>query len=492
MRGSAVADPDEQTPPADPPPVEEPSPPSAIGFAMRAYWVWPALLTLVGAGWRLGTPALWSDELATWGAVRLDWGPLLRLSGQVDAVVAPYYVVEKLWTGVAGTSPVALRLPSVLAMAASAALLAVLGARVADRWVGLVAGLLLAVVPVTSRFAQEARPYAFVVFFAVLATLLLIRLVERPGVRTGLPYALTVALVGGFHLIGLLLLLAHAVVARQRLAAWALWAGLGVLPVLPLAWYGYRQSGQVSWIPPAHLHTVLAAPRDLFVDGAVAGAVIALALLSFARRWRVLLLVSWALVPLVTLAVVAQFTPLFWPRYLTYTVPAWVLLAALTVGRLARGRAVAVLLAVALLGAPSQTSIRTADGHAQGTAAAGTLIADNFQAGDGIAFSLLESAPWVPRDLVSRYVPEQRRPRDVFAVGPQRTDGHLAARECTDLTACLDQADPPRLWIVRMRTQPDPLHGLGTAKEDLLRSRYHLSGLWFVSGLTVALYARTG
>ena len=483
MRGSAIADPDEETEPADPSTVDGPAGP-------RLYWVWPAVLMLACAGWRLGTPALWSDELATWGAVRLGWRALFRLSGHVDAVVAPYYAVAKVWSGVAGTSPIALRLPSTLAMAAAAALLAVLGARVADRWVGLVAGLLFAVVPVASRFAQEARPYAFVVFFAILATLLLLRFVERPGVRTGLPYALAIALTAGFHLVGLLLVLAHAVVARRRPLPWLAWAGLGVLPVLPLAWLGARQSGQVSWIPPARLHTILAAPQDLFVSGAVAGAVIGLAILSFSGGRRVLPLVSWALVPMAALAVIAQFTPLFWPRYLIYTVPAWVLLAALTVGRLSRGRTVAVLVAVALLGAPSQTSIRMPDGHAQATRAAGALIADNYQPGDAAAFSLLESAPWVPRDLVSRYVTERRRPLDVFAVGPQRTDGRMAAPECPDLTACLDRADPPRLWIVRLRTQPDPLAGIGAAKEALLRSRYHLVNLWLVSGLTVALYRR--
>jgi mannosyltransferase len=222
----------------------------------------------------------------------------------------------------------------------------------------------------------------------------------------------------------------------------------------------------------------------------VAGALIALALLAFSRRWPVLALVSWAVVPLVALAVVAQFTPLFWPRYLTYTVPAWVVLAAVTIGRLPRNRTIAMLAAVALLGAPAQTSIRMPDGHGQATRAAGTLIADHSQPGDAIAYSLLESAAWVPRDLVERYVPAPRRPRDVFAVSPQRVDGHLAARECADLAACLDNADPPRVWVVRMRTQADPLHGLGDAKEDLLRSRYHLTGLWLPGGLTVALYER--
>jgi mannosyltransferase len=465
--------------------------PAAPAWPLRYHWLWPALLTLLAAAWSLGTPALWADELATWGAVRLGWGQLFRLLGHVDAVVAPYYAVEKAWTTIAGTSPVALRLPSALAMAAAAALVAVLAARIAGQRTGLLAGLVLVVVPATSRFAQEARPYAFVVLFAVLATLLLLRFLDRPGPGTGVPYALAVALLGAFHLIGLLLLLAHAVAARRRLAAWAVWAGIGVLPLLPLVWYGVRQSGQVAWIPPAHLHVVLAAPTDIFVSGEVAGALAVLGLLALSPRRDVVALACWGLVPLAALAVVGQFTPLFWPRYVLYVVPAWAVLAALALRRAPRVPAAAALLAVALLGAPAQTAIRQPDGHSQATSQAGGIIAANYQPGDAVAYSMLETARWVPRDIVDRYVPAARRPADVFAVTGQRVDGHLAATECADLTACLDRADPGRVWVVRMHTQADPLAGLGTAKADLLRSRFHLARLWLVKDLTVALYERT-
>jgi mannosyltransferase len=464
-------------------------PPAPV--AVRYFWLWPALLTLLAAAWSLGTPALWADELATWGAVRLGWGELFRLLGHVDAVVGPYYAVEKAWTALAGTSPVALRLPSALAMAGAAALVAVLAARVAGQRIGLVAGLVFVVVPATSRFAQEARPYAFVVLFAILATLLLLRFLDRPGAGTGAGYAASVALLGAFHLIGLLLLLAHAVAARHRLRAWAVWTGIGVLPLLPLVWYGFRQSGQVAWIPPAHLHVVLAAPTDLFVSGEVAGALAVLGLLALSPRREVVALACWGLVPLAALAVIGQFTPLFWPRYVLYVVPAWAVLAALALRRAPRVPAAAALLAVALLGVPAQTAIRQPDGHSQATSRAGGIIADNYQPGDGIAYSMLESARWVPRDIVSRYVPAARRPADVFALTPQRVGGHLAATECADLTACLDRADPGRMWVVRMHTQADPLAGLGTAKADLLRSRFHLARLWLVKDLTVALYERT-
>jgi mannosyltransferase len=472
----------------------------ATPAAARLYWLWPALLTLGYGLWGIRTPSLWADELATWGAVRLSWRSLYQMLGNVDAVVAPYYSLVKVWTDAVGTSTVALRLPSVGAMAAAAALVAVLGARLCGgRWAGLLSGLGFAVVPTTSRYAQEARPYAFAVLFAVLATLLLLRLADRPSPGTGAGYALAVAGLGAFHLVALLLLLAHPAVLlryRQRqqrirtLAVWAVSAGAGVLPLLPLAVLGSRQGGQISWIRPARLDTLLSAPDTLFVSGAVAGFVIALALLAFSRRWQALLLISWALVPVLTLYLVAEITPLFWPRYLLFTTPAWVLLAALTLTRLSRTWAAAVLVALVLLAYPTQNEVRAADGHSHGDREAAWIITLNERPGDAIAYRLDDQPePWEGRDLVAKYVPAGRQPRDVFAVTPQRTGGHLLATECRDLAACLARADPSRIWVIRFGEQTDPLKDIGRGKEQLLRSRYRLDRLWLVKGLTVALYA---
>jgi mannosyltransferase len=482
----ALADTGEIVAPAS----EDASPIRPAAFAVRAYWLWPGLLMLAAGLYGLGTPALWADELATWGAVRLSWSQLFHLSRNVDAVVAPYYVVEKAWADLAGTSPVALRLPSVVVMAVAAALVAVLGTRLHSRWVGLLAGLIFALAPPTSRYAQEARPYALAILLAIVATLVLTWLIDRPRAGIGAAYALSVALLGAFHVIGLLLLLAHGLVARRRLAVWAAWAGCGVVPVLPLLWYGYRQREQVRWIPPASLHVVLAAPDAIFVSAGVGGALVALGLLAFARRPNALLLMSWALVPFLALAVLGQVAPLFYARYLLYVVPAWVLLAALTLDRLRRTHALAVVLGLALLGMPTQNGMRAENGHPTASSAAGAIIASDERPGDAIAYQLDDTAPWEARDVVARYVPAGRRPLDVFLVAPQRRGGHLAATECADLTACLDRADPARMWILRKNTKADPLSGIGTAKEELLRARYRLSQLWLVRGMTVALYVR--
>jgi mannosyltransferase len=91
---------------------------------------------------------------------------------------------------------------------------------------------------------------------------------------------------------------------------------------------------------------------------------------------------------------------------------------------------------------------------------------------------------------VARYVPADRRPRDVFAVTTQRTDCRLTAVECPDPAGCLAAADPPRIWVLRYQSHPDPLAGIGEPKESLLRARYRLARVWSVRGLTVGLLTR--
>ncbi|GAA5183459.1 hypothetical protein GCM10023322_22780 [Rugosimonospora acidiphila] len=503
--------------------------------------------------------------------MRLSWGRLFRLLHDVDAVLGPYYTVEKAWTTLFGTSTVALRLPSVLAMAAAAALVAVLGARLGGgRWPGLLAGLVFAVVPATSRYAQEARSYAFTILLAVLATWVLVRLLERPTAGRAAGYGVAVAGLGAAHLAGLLLLVGHAVAvlaawapgrrpepasgvasgtpggaqpgeagapgpdparpagagetagravptaARAAAWRWLVAAGLAVLVLAPLARLGHRQRAQISWIAPSSWRTLAGEPAVILGDAGVGAAVVVLALLGLCRlglsrlgsgRDRsgrdgsgrddragtrpALLLAGWAVAPVVVLYLAGEFTPAFWPRYLLYTMPALVLLAAIFLAGIGRRWAVAALIVVALFGATAQAAIRGPAGHNHDTRGAAAIIAAGDRPGDAIAYALREPVvPWEARDIVARYVPADRRPRDVFEVAPQRVDGRLTATECPDLAGCLAAANPGRIWVLRYQSQPDPLRDLGQPKEDLLRAHYSVTRVWLLEGLTVGLLTR--
>jgi mannosyltransferase len=115
-----------------------------------------------------------------------------------------------------GRSEVALRVPSLIAMCLAVGLTAALGRRLAQASglpgapvVGLLAGLLLAALPVTTRYAQEGRPYALTVLFAVLATYLLVVAVARGGWRWWALYGAALLLTGLFDLAAVLLARSH-------------------------------------------------------------------------------------------------------------------------------------------------------------------------------------------------------------------------------------------------------------------------------------------
>lgn len=475
----------------------------AVPAALLAHvWVAPSLLMLLIGRWRIGLPGLWPDELATVNAATLPVRDLLRLVRGIDAVDAPYYLVMHGWVRLFGVSEVALRLPSLFAMAAAAGLVAVLGRRLWSPDVGLLAGLLFAVHPIMARYGQEARAYAFTVLLAVLATLLLTRLVARPVWWWALGYALCLAGLGLLHLVSLFLVAGHAVAlgawwwSHRRGAGPLLWwwpaaVAVGMACAVPQAVLGYRQRGSASWIPESQPRDLLAAVDGIHGSGVVAGVLIGVAVLGWRADWPRALLLSWAVAPVLGLYLVsAAVLPLYYPRYLLFTAPALVLLAA---GGL-RGRfrlGLVVVLVVALLGVPQQFAYRASDGHRYGTREAARLISRYYQPGDAIAYALHEAViPWGARDLVARYVRPDRRPRDAFALTQQRVDGHFLAVECSDtqLAACL--GDAPRLWVIRYRTRADPLTGIGAAKERLLREHYDVARIWLVTNFTVALYQR--
>ncbi|WP_346539693.1 glycosyltransferase family 39 protein [Micromonospora sp. DPT] len=319
----------------------------------RLVWLPPLLATLIVGLHGIGHAQPWRDELATWSAATRPLGDLLRLTGTVDAATGPYYLFMHGWVRLFGDSATALRLPSALAMAGAAGLTAVLGRWLLGTRAGLLAGLLFAVLPGTSRYAQEARPYALASLFAVLATLLLVAALRRPAWTRWAGYAAAVAALGLTHLLALTLLAAHAAVV---LVAW--WRGpaaaglapppapaddrdgrlpvrwvLAVLPALalltPLLLTARGQrSRQLDWVGPARLADLAALPGGVAQSSVVGGLLVGLAALGAVLAGRRALLPGLCvLLPVLLVFVGALVVALWVPRYLVFTVPFASLLA---------------------------------------------------------------------------------------------------------------------------------------------------------------------
>ncbi|MBX6166952.1 MAG: glycosyltransferase family 39 protein, partial [Thermobispora bispora] len=120
----------------------------------------PAVLALAAGLWNLGGPPPWRDEAATISAAARTLPQLAHLLQSVDAVHGLYYALMHLVVGVPGTAEVVLRIPSVVAGALAAAGTGALGRALGAPRTGLYGGVLLALMPIFSRYVQEARPYS--------------------------------------------------------------------------------------------------------------------------------------------------------------------------------------------------------------------------------------------------------------------------------------------------------------------------------------------
>ncbi|MFI6440530.1 glycosyltransferase family 39 protein [Streptomyces sp. NPDC050759] len=509
----AAAEPVDPQAPADEPAGEEPEGPKGGRLATAAVFLVPTALAMALILRGIGDRQLWRDEHATWWAATLSFHDLSLLIRSIDVVFTPYYVLMHLWIAVAGDSPTAMRIPGALAMAASAGLLALLGRRLFTTQAGLLAGLAFAVVPATTRFGQEIRPYAFAVAAVLLSTLLLARALDKPSFKVWVAYTLSVPLIGWSHLASMAVLGAHLVMiliarrAGDRIVGWAYAAActLGLCFVIPMAVSGSGQSGQIAWNNPV-LKDLIDFPKNLFGSWAVAVPIMALGVLGlfFAGR-RALPLAVWVVLPPVATYVTAAQLHLFLPRYLLFTAPAWVLLAAVAVVRIAGPVAGAkagtgaaarrglgwVLVAAAVAGIAFQSlpGIRETRQNALGEPdfrGAAQLIEAGQKKGDGIVFSGVMSER---RAMDYELRDDAGRPRDSLMYRTPQELGSFGALECPDAAKCLVKAD--RLWLVSTTLDGQPFSGMPKTTATTIQKEFRVVRTRKLDNLQLVLLERT-
>ena len=301
---------------------------------------------------RLGAPALWFDEAYTWRQINRS------LIEQFEGYQPFYYWILKPWTSVAGTSEWAMRFPSVIGATLACALLVVLARKLFDRRIALVSGLFLATSPFFVKWSQQARVYPLLVVASLVATLLLLRALERGSRAAWAVYGIAYAgLLVTHAVVGLLLVPAHAVLIAQRrerflphgLLAGVVIAAVGVPWVAQLAMRTDSATSETAWIPfPSAEDATLALVSVSGVAGL--GVLFAVAGLWTLRRagngslavW----LATWAFAPFVLALVISIARPIFLDRYLVIATPAFAMLAGVAVMGLA-GRLRATVVVVA-------------------------------------------------------------------------------------------------------------------------------------------------
>ncbi|MGO4186983.1 glycosyltransferase family 39 protein [Pseudarthrobacter sp. TAF60_1] len=320
-----------------------------------------ALLTFVYSGFRVWVPSFWTDEAATLSAVRRSLPDLTSMLGNIDAVHGAYYFLMFGWTSIFGFSELAVRFPSLIAIAISASVMVELGRKISGVQFGLIAAALLVILPRTQYAATDGRSYALTVLGAVVSTYVLVSIRENATWAKWAVYSLAGALTVAVSFYTVLLLAAHALTVlldpKLRLA----WRGLvsaSASWLVPAVYFGsaaIRQQFQIAWVPPVGPSFAFElAFMQFFSDGyfAIDGDVtplptpgedfsmVVLAIVMWTaavlgavicrRHFIVRLAVPWLVIPAAVVIGGSIITGgnYYLPRYLTFLLPALALLAA--------------------------------------------------------------------------------------------------------------------------------------------------------------------
>jgi mannosyltransferase len=468
--------------------------------------------------------AMGNDEVATRWAALLSLRQLAHLLRHVDAVHGLYYLLMHGWMAV-GTSPVAMRVPSVLALAGAAAMVALIGRRLTgSALAGLFAGLIMTLPPAISYYAQTARSYPLVFAAVTGLTLLLLRAVdaERAGPPAGRAarwwagYAVLIAVSGYLNEMALLVLLAHAatvLLARGRLRAaahWAAAAAAGAALVVPLLLLSSRQDGAVAWIRRPGLPALRVLLRDYFgVTTLVAVILVACAVIAVLPErggpwWRRggLNLPSVAL-PLLVLPAAALIAeslvarPYYVDRYVLYGEAGAALLAGGGLARAGRWLArlarspllgpvpgVAVCLAALLLQLGPQHHVRTTQARMFDFGSPARYLAAHARPGDGALFF---SAFF--RKARLGYPAQFRDVADfAMAVPPARSGTFNGIDKPLPQISAL-MLSYQRIWVIG-RSPSDHLAGVTRQEGAELRRQFRLAAHQHFRGMTVTLWQR--
>ena len=430
----------------------------------------PAVVILAIGLWGLDRGGMWGDESVTFLVGRRTVPQIWQLLHGLDAVHGLYYLFMHVVLAV-HPGEVVLRLPSVLGAAATAGLVAALGVRLVRPRVGLWAGLLYAITPMTGHYAQEGRSYALVAAGVAAATLLLVRATEGRSRHGWRWYGGVLAMTCLLHELVVLVLCAHALtlalmqVPKRVWLGWGRAAGLVGALLLPLVWVSHEQAGQVAWLVTPGWDQAELLVRDFAFapDGAVFWVAVALMVLGLGAGRLAAVALPLLVLPPALLIAVSQIRPLFHERYVLYALAGAPLLAAAgaervagVVGRLRLGvrhrlpygrlGTLTGVLAVALAFVqclPLYRQDRSPAHRPENLGAVAARAAQDIRPGDPVLFL---PSNW--RLTALAYPKAFRRARDIALRESGPRSGTLSGIETTPQELRRKLAGVERVWVV--------------------------------------------
>jgi len=324
-------------------------------------------LALIVRFYGVSVPVIWYDE--GFSLLLSQRSPALIWSTTAGDVHPPlYYVILHYWMMMFGNSVVSVRGLSVVADVGTLLLCIKLMNLVTTRRAACIAGILLALLPISVRYSQEVRMYTLVGFWLMAATVTLVCWNRQPQSKR-FPVMYVLLMTAAFY--------THYFAALCVLVHWLYWSGLGsheraslpvrkwlmanvAIVVLYLPWLPHfidqaRTMNGLRWIAPTTWETlpnfiaqcalmISATGSELWGALIISGVIIACCVMALwyrrDNRRSTLLLIAYFFVPVTTVFFLSWAVPIFVPRYLVFAAAGLPLIVAVTLDRLAEHRPV--------------------------------------------------------------------------------------------------------------------------------------------------------
>ncbi|HEY3845415.1 MAG TPA: glycosyltransferase family 39 protein [Acidimicrobiales bacterium] len=213
-------------------------------------------VTALGLTERFIVPrGLWLDEATSVFQARMSFGAMITNLRTTDVHPPLYFSVLWATVRVFGSGELAVRLPSIIAGALVIPMLFLLGREAYDRRTGVVAAAVGSLAPIMVWYSQEARMYALLMLFGVIALWAQVRIFRRGGRLAWVIYAAaSIAMIwtqyfGALQVVVQQAAFLYAIHARHRrgegtrelMVPWAVSAAAIAVCLAPLAPFAYQQ-----------------------------------------------------------------------------------------------------------------------------------------------------------------------------------------------------------------------------------------------------------
>lgn len=465
--------------------------------------VWLALAAATGLGAVLQLHAItaksfWLDEGSSITMARLDWFNFVRILWRREMNMVLYYLLLRGWLHL-GDSVAWIRGLSVVFAVVAIPAIFLLGRKMLGTRFGLVSALLLSVNAFQVRYAQEARTYSLLVLLLIIANYFFISAIDSGRRRDWNWYIVASSLSIYAHFFAVLVVVAHWVALRVMVqtgvidasteirAQFRRAARLVALWTAPIwIFIATTGAGPIAWIPRPGLGDIIGLLKKLSgnVDtmqmilyavcvfvGLMAG------IISIRRKATdgpiYIVLACWLFVPLIIVLLVSLARPVFAPRYLMISLPAWIMLAAAGItasrSRLIAGMLTAVV-AVFCLGGVQAYYKADFDIGRNDVRSATAYILEHAKSGDGVVFYSLSTR--FPYDYYAAHSNAEVKPDTLYpgnnsGVGWRDFMGVPAAARVPEFAQGRE-----RIWVVTTPLPPnDPRFA---AFEAALNRQYKL------------------